>query len=407
MDQVRTAEGAGENRVDRVAGIGEGVKVIDCDTHLTEAHDLWTSRAPARFRDRVPHVEEIDGDPAWVVDGQVIGRAGGGGVIDVRGDKYPFAESMLEWRIDRVHPAAHIPAERIKVMDEAGIHAQVTFPNSIGLGGQGLSSQRVDPAFHLVCVQIYNDAMAEVQAESGGRLMPMPVLPAWSVEESAREAARVAGLGLHGVNMTTDPQDLGGPDLADPAWDPLWEVCESERLPVHFHIGASLTAMNFYGSYMWESQDEYVKPAIGGTMLFINNARVLINVSLCGMLDRFPDLRMVSVESGIGWIPFILEALDYEVFENAPAQFARYELKPSEYFARNWYATFWFEENGGDLQALVDRVGDDRILFETDFPHPTCLYPDPLGTVGPKLATLRPESRRRILGENAATLYRL
>jgi hypothetical protein len=101
------------------------------------------------------------------------------------------------------------------------------------------------------------------------------------------------------------------------------------------------------------------------------------------MLDRYPALQLVSVESGIGWIPFILETVDYEVFENAPAQFKQYELKPSEYFARNWYATFWFEENAGDLQTLVDRVGDDRILFETDFPHPTCLYPDPLGTVAP------------------------
>jgi predicted TIM-barrel fold metal-dependent hydrolase len=314
---------------------------------------------------------------------------------------------MLEWGHDMVHPAAHTPSERIKLMDEIGVYAQVTFPNSIGLGGQSLASQDVDRDFMLMCLQIYNDALAEVQAEANGRLMPMPVLPAWSVEESVREATRVAELGLHGVNMTTDPQDLGSPDLANRAWDPLWEACEALQLPVHFHIGASLTAMNFYSEYMWESQDEYVKPAIGGTMLFINNARVLINVILCGMLDRYPDLQLVSVESGIGWIPFILEALDYEVYENAPVQFGQYELKPSEYFARNWHATFWFEENHGDLQALVDRVGDDKILFETDFPHPTCLYPDPLGTIEPRLATLRPESRRRILGENAAALYRL
>jgi predicted TIM-barrel fold metal-dependent hydrolase len=116
---------------------------------------------------------------------------------------------------------------------------------------------------------------------------------------------------------------------------------------------------------------------------------------------------MVSVESGAGWVPFTLEAMDYEIVENAPDQAAELSKKPSEYFKDNWYATFWFEENRGNLQALVDAVGEDNLLFETDFPHPTCIYPDPLGTVEAKMATLRPESRRKVLGENAAKLYRL
>ena len=88
---------------------------------------------------------------------------------------------------------------------------------------------------------------------------------------------------------------------------------------------------------------------------------------------------MVSVESGIGWIPFILETMDYELWENAPTQAAEMPRKPSEYFKNNWYATFWFERANGDLQPVVDAVGEDNIFFETDFPHPTCLYPDPLG----------------------------
>ena len=81
--------------------------------------------------------------------------------------------------------------------------------------------------------------------------------------------------------------------------------------------------------------------------------------------------------------------------------------KPSEYFKSNWYATFWFEENQGDLQNMIDKVGDERILFETDFPHPTCLYPSPLNTMAEKMNGLRTETRRRIMGENAAGLYRL
>jgi len=386
----------------------DDVKVVDADSHLTEAHDLWTKRAPAGYEDRVPRVEEINGRPTWVVDGATLGFAGGGGVIDREGTKFPFQESMVVWGTDRIHRAAFDPKARMEVLDDSGIWAQVLFPNSIGLGGQGLSQAVKDPVLRRLCIEIYNDAMAEVQAESGNRLLPMPVLPAWDVDESVREAERVAALGARGVNLTSDPQDLGSPDLANRAWDPLWDVCDDLKLPVHFHIGASLTAMNFYGNYFWGSQHEYIKPAIGGTLLFINNARVVVNVTLCGMLDRHPGLKLVSVESGIGWVPFILEAMDYEVFENAPEQAADLSRMPSEYFKDHWYATFWFERNPrSNLQALVDSVGEDNILFETDFPHPTCLYPKPLDTVAEKMATLTPSARRKILGENAAKLYRL
>jgi hypothetical protein len=123
------------------------------------------------------------------------------------------------------------------------------------------------------------------------------------------------------------------------------------------------------------------------------------------MLDRHPTLKMVSVESGVGWIPFILEALDYEMSENAPKQLAQMSMLPSEYFRRNLYATFWFEKT--NVPALIASVGEDSVLFETDFPHPTCLYPKPLDTVAEKMSTLTPSVQRKILGENAAKLYRL
>jgi len=384
-----------------------GFRVIDADTHMTEAHDLFTRRAPAAYKDRVPRVVKIDGRPTWIVeDGVPVGFAGGGAVIDRDGKKYPFQESMPEWEIERVHVATYDPKARLEVMDDSGIWAQVIFPNTIGLAGQDLQSMK-DPALRMLCIEIYNDAMAEIQADSGNRLLPMPLLPAWDVAACAREAERVSGLGMRGVNMTSDPQDLGAPDLANTAWDPLWDVCDDLALPVHFHIGASLTAMNFYGEYFWESQHEYVKPAIGGTMLFLNNARVVVNTVLCGMFDRHPGLKMVSVESGVGWVPFILETVDYEVEENAPEQFAQLGRRPSEYFEDHWYTTFWFERNRGDVQGLIDSVGAGNVLFETDFPHPTCLYPKPLDVISEQLSSLTPETRHKLLGGNAAGLYRL
>ena len=80
---------------------------------------------------------------------------------------------------------------------------------------------------------------------------------------------------------------------------------------------------------------------------------------------------------------------------------------PSEYFRTSMYGTCWFENNRNKLPDLVEAVGEDRILFETDFPHPTCLYPGPLESVDAKMKTLSPEVRAKIMGENARKLYRI
>ena len=380
--------------------------VVDADSHWSEPADLFTKRAPEHLKDRVPHHEVMDGKRVWVMDGQFIGNAGSGAVIGRDGKKAPSEIGLHQWHVEDAHKGAYDPEARLQVLDDFGIDAQVIFPSTIGLGGQDLGMVD-DEALRRATIEIYNDGMAEIQADSGDRLLPMPLMPAWDIDLAIAEAKRVAGLGVRGVNMTSDPQDLGAPDLADPAWDPFWSTCEENQLPVHFHIGASITGMTFYGQYFWPSQTEGTKLAIGGSLLFIGNARVVTNLILAGIFDRHPDLRCVSVESGVGWIPFILETLDYEMYENAPDDLAKLKKQPSEYFRSNLYATFWFERNGDKLQQLVDAVGEDSILFETDFPHPTCLYPNPLETVADKMATLTETARLKILGENARALYRL
>ncbi len=389
-----------------MAKLDTDIKIIDADTHYTEPYDLWTSRAPKGYEDRVLRVEKHNGVDTWVVDGREIGFARGGGVVARDSSKIPFFESS-DKGLDWVHEGAFDPAARLALMDDCGIHAQVLFPNVVGLGGTTLNNVIPDESLRMLCLEIYNDAMAEMQDSSHARFIPMTLMPAWSIDRCIQETKRAAALGLRGINMTSDPQDAGSPDLANRAWDPLWEVCTELQMPVHFHIGSSNTAMDFFGKYFWPSQHDYIKPAIGGGMLFLNSARVVMNTIFSGVFDRFPDLQMVAVESGIGWIPFILETMDYELLENAPQQYSEMSKKPSEYFASNWHATFWFEENQGHLQYLMDLVGDDRILFETDFPHPTCLYPTPVEAVAEKMNALRPDTRRKVMGENAAKLYRL
>src|SRR3954452_1119023 len=370
------------------------VKVVDADTHMTERHDLWTSRAPAKYKDRVPRVERIDGATQWIVERDVVlGRAGAGGVVDVNGHKGRSFEGLYEWELEQGHRAGWDLDARMELLDEIGIWAQIVFPGVVGLGGQNLGELVTDIALRNLCLEIFNDANAELQAESGNRLLPMAILPAWDVDACVREVERAKNLGLRGVNLTSDPQDLGSPDLANRAWDPLWDACSSLEMPVHFHIGASLTTMNFFGNYPWESHDDDTKIAIGGALLFVGNARVVVNLICSGMFDRYPALKMVSVESGMGWVPFILEALDYEMDENAPQAKAALSMLPSEYFKRQIYATTWFERT--NLAALIESVGEDNIMFETDFPHPTCLYPDPLKTADHNLADLSESVQRK------------
>lgn len=98
---------------------------------------------------------------------------------------------------------------------------------------------------------------------------------------------------------------------------------------------------------------------------------------------------------------------DYEMDENAPADVARLGKRPSEYFKSNMYATYWFESSRDRLPSLIEAVGEDNIMFETDFPHPTCLHPDPVGVMRERTASLRPETQRKVMGENAAKLYRI
>jgi predicted TIM-barrel fold metal-dependent hydrolase len=379
------------------------VRVIDADTHLTEPHDLWTRNAPASMRDRVPQVRDVDGAAMWTVDGTTLGRASASSVVHRDGTR-SRGTSFIGWTFDDAHPAAYDPAERLHVMDEIGVFAQIVYPNAAGFGGQKFAAL-TDPVLKNLCATLYNDAMLELQEQGAGRLFPMALLPWWDVDAAVTEAKRAAEMGLRGVNMTSDPQQGGAPDLADPAWDPLWEVCTGAGLPVNFHIGASETSLSWFGSSPWPSQGEDQKLAIGSAMMYLTNARVIANLIFSGLLERHPDIRFVSVESGIGWIPFVLEALSHQQGELRPESVAHMSLTPLEYFRRNMYACYWFEKQ--DIAHTIETLGSDNILFETDFPHPTCLYPDSMVTAAPGLESLTPDDQRKVLQDNAAALYRI
>ncbi len=381
----------------------EGIHVVDADTHLTEPHDLWTSRAPSQWADRVPQVREVKGRKMWTIDGKVFGKAVGASVVLPDGEK-SYGTGFMDFGIDQVHAGSFSVEPRLAIMDTLGIHAQVVYPNVVGFGGQRFA-EIADPTLKVLCATIFNDAMAEIQDASGGRMFPMALLPWWDIDAAVAEVARAHALGLRGVNTNADPQNDGCPDLADRHWDPLWEACADLAMPVNFHIGASATSMSWLGSMPWPSLDPERKLALGSLMVMISNFRTLGNLLLSGVLERHPALHLVSVESGLGWIPFLLEGLDYELTECAPHVSEHLSMKPSEYFKRQVHVCYWFEQDS--FRGALAALGPDNILFETDFPHPTCLYPDPLTRAAAPLADLEPAVRRKLLSTNAADLYRI
>jgi len=386
-----------------VAEMFRTLAVVDADTHLTEPHDLWTSRAPKGWEERVPRVLDVNGEPTWTIEGSVLCRAGASGVVGADGVKVP-GTTFFDWGIEDVHPGAYSVEARLAMMDEQGIWAQIVYPNTVGFGGQQLG-QVGDLELRLLSATLYNDAMAEIQATSGDRLFPMGILPWWDVGAAVTEIGRMNDLGLHGINTTSAPHEHGVPDLGDHHWDPVWEAASDLGLPVNFHIGASASSMAWYGSVPWPSLGSDQKLGLGSAMIYLHNAGVLANMIYSGVLERFPRLQIVSVESGVGWIPFLLEALDYQIGEMTPGAMDYLSMAPSEYFRRQVHACFWFERRG--IVEALEALGSGHLMFETDFPHPTCTYPDGLGFAADALGTVGPDVVRQVMGGNAVALYHL
>lgn len=379
--------------------IFSGIKLVDVDTHVSEWPDLWTSRAPASLRDRMPQIVDVNGKPGWVIDGKPLGMIGTAiSAIKNDGSK-ALGMGFRRWVHADVHHGAYDAKARVAYMDQEGFQAQIAYGNILGFGGQ--NAARLDAELRLASTQIFNDAMAELQAESGNRVFPMALLPWWDVKLAVAEAERCAKMGMRGVNTNSDPHTVGLPPLGDPHWDPLWEACSSLGLPVNFHVGASDESMTWFSGGAWPSHSLDTRFGFGSVMLFISNARVIANILFSGFLERFPKLNIVSVESGVGWVPFVLEAVAYQMAECG----VKTSLTPLEIFQRQIYACTWFERR--DLVNNVRSLGVDNVMFETDFPHPTCLYPDPLQYMRDTAAQFSLEERRKVFGGTAARLYNL
>lgn len=380
-----------------------GVKVVDVDAHFTEPPDLWTSRAPGKYKDKVPYLKTVDGQSSWFVEGDHRWLSVGVGVMD-RGGKKDRGKLTLA-SLEEMNEAVYKVKPRLQVMDKLGIYAQITYPNACGFGALPFMNIQ-DEELRIQCVKLYNDACAEWQEESGGRLFPQALLPLWDIDATVKELRRVKEeLHLTGVTITDRTGALGLPDFTQPHWEPFWELINELELPADFHIGAGLTTLAPMDAFTWPSFSLMSKVAVFATIAYTDTAPTILNFIHSGLFDRYPKLKLVSVESGCGWIPFAIEAAEWHLDEMVPDAGKALKRRPREYFKNHIYTTFWFEDYG--VKQFVEVFGAKNLLFLTDYPHPTALYSGWQKRLARTLARLEPTARRQVMQENAVDLYKL
>jgi predicted TIM-barrel fold metal-dependent hydrolase len=379
-------------------------QVIDVDTHLTEPPDVWTARMPVALHDRIPHVERIDGRDVWMADGNWIGApgyysmAGWDGVLPV----------STPPTFDEIAPSMFDAGARVKLLDEEGIHAQVLYPN-VGGFGNGYFSTLADSDFAMSLVRAYNDFLTDWCSVAPDRLIAVTALPFWDVDLAVEELQRCVGNGHRAVNFCNQPQDFGQAPLAHSHWDPIWAAAQEAGVSVSFHVGGGTMGTQFEDTAGMGWMTNFAKVS---SLIMLDNMRCVTELIFGGVCHRFPELKLVSVESGVGWIPGMLETCDWQwrnggVLDEHP----EYDLLPSEYFRRQVYGCFWFEQ-----QSALDAIEQypDNILYETDYPHPTCQHPGPRTPAqrprdyaSGALGSLPDDVLAKVLHDNAARVYGL
>ena len=312
-------------------------------------------------------------------------------------------------RFSDIDPATWDPDSRLRWMDDCGIYAQTLYSN---LGMFNLAGLQKDPGLMLEICRTYNDFQTEWCSTASDRLLPLTQLPFWDLEATLTEIERGALAGHRGVVFTQEPANYGLPPLVNEHWDPMWARLQEMGLPVNFHVGTSRTRDEF------AQRDDVLHldkagGIVGNVLTLTGNLKTISQLIVNGICHRFPRLNFVSVESGIGWIPFLLEELDWQ-WKNVgfSLDHPEYELLPSEYFRRQIFGCFWFES--GSAIAAIEQIGADNILYETDFPHPTCMSPGPatsaikpIDYLKENFAHLPDTVLSKVLHDNAARIYHL
>jgi predicted TIM-barrel fold metal-dependent hydrolase len=375
-------------------------KLISADDHLIEPQHLWVDRVPARDKDRCPRIVEVDGREAWLYEDQLtyipMGSCRALPGFDEAG--YPPAPGTA--RYDEIRPGCYDPVARLDDMDVDGVWGQLCFPNYTRFAGHRFYFNVKDQHLGLTCLRTYNDYLLdEWCATDRLRLYGAAVLPLHDIDLAVAEAKRVAGKGANAIAFSENPTVMGLPSVHTAHWDPLWAVLNEARIPVCMHIGSS--------SKLVTTSDD-APPTVLVSLNGLNSMMAAVDWLLCGVLERFPDLKVVLSEGGAGWLPYILERTDKAFHDKrikpnpAIGQTSKGgTVMPSQLFREHMYVCLVDEHFA--LRSLGD-IPVDNLLWEGDYPHGDGLWPNNRRYLEKALADVPEEPARRVAGKNMEKL---
>jgi predicted TIM-barrel fold metal-dependent hydrolase len=368
--------------------------VVSTDEHIQEAPDTWTARmSKAKFGDDIPHIAETeDGSWAWVIQG--VPRTGQFKLAPVPSAMTPRNAAPRRW--EDVPKNTYVPGERLKAMDLDEVDTHTFFPNIAGLTNNRFQKEGSEE-FRLACIRAYNDWLADEWAAYSPRYIAQCISPMWDVDLAVAEVTRAVKRGHKAVIWHGAPEVLDLPHWNEAHWFPLYEAVADLGVPMCLHLGQVPTLDP------WPGYAKDTRIAMFATQTIAAHMQVVTNVLFSGILDRFPNLNLITVESGIGWIPYLLETADHE-YERLEVHKEGLVSRPSEAFRRQMWANFWFERHGIESRY---KIGVENILYETDFPHPTSTWPNSKRCRDESLKDVPEDERRLILRENAIALYKL
>jgi predicted TIM-barrel fold metal-dependent hydrolase len=302
-------------------------------------------------------------------------------------------------RFDEMRPGCFEVGARLADMDRNHVERSMCFPTFARFCGQTFLNSR-DKELGLACVRAYNDFMVdEWCGTSGGRLIPLCLVPLWDARLAADEVRRNAARGVTAVAFSELPAALGLPSIHDTrrSWDPFFQACEETGTVICMHIGsASVVPIT--------SDDAPAHVQISFTT--VNTQMSISDWLLSGNLARFPGLQLAYSEGQIGWLPYQLERLDTLWRKrNYADEWDEHLTEPPSHYYRRHITGCFFEDDFG-LSAL-DRIGVDNVTFETDYPHQDSTWPDSLPYLERTLAGLPQDVVDKIVRDNAIRVFRL
>jgi predicted TIM-barrel fold metal-dependent hydrolase len=393
---------------------GELPKIISVDDHVVEPPHVWQTWLPAKFREAGPRIErrgigemehigggayrqtfDPDGPQAdcWIYEDLVYIHKRH--VAAVGFDRDDMTMSPITY--DEMRAGCYDPKARIEDNDLNWVDGSLSFPTFPRFCGQTFTEAKDKDLAH-ACVLAYNDWMVEEWCgDSGGKLIPLCIIPLWDAGLAAAEVRRNAARGCHAVCFSEIPPHLGLPSIHSGYWEPLFQACEETNTVVCMHIGSS-------SRMPATSADAPV--AVAATLSFNNAMASLCDWLFSGILVKHPNLKLAYSEGQIGWLPYCLERAD-DVWMEHRAWAGVKDLvpePPSSYFRKQVYGCFFRDRHG--LESLAS-IGVDNVTFETDYPHTDSTWPHTKKVAEEMMQGLSAETVYKIVRGNAIKMLSL